>query len=50
MHMSMPLMHEAKCYWTMWVFGNHIHVSSVEECLTKCDNGVTNFEQECVTK
>jgi hypothetical protein len=34
----------------MRVFGNHIQVSCVEECLTKCYNGVRTFEQECVTK
>jgi len=48
-HLSMPPTFKAKCYQTMWTLGNHLHVSSVEEHLTTCDNGVTSiFEQECV--
>jgi hypothetical protein len=33
-HSLMPLAFEAKSYQTMWAFGNHLHVSSVEEHLT----------------
>jgi hypothetical protein len=33
----------------MWVFGNHIRVSSAKEHLTTHDNGVTTiFEHECM--
>jgi hypothetical protein len=47
----MPPTFNAKSYQTMWAFGNHLHVSSVEEHLTTCDNGVTSiFEQECVLR
>jgi len=46
----MPTILEAQFYWTTWAFGNCIHVSSVKEHLTTCDNGViTTFEQECVS-
>jgi hypothetical protein len=49
-HMSMPPTLEVQSYWTMWKFGSHIHVSSIKEHLTTCDNGViTTFEQECVS-
>ncbi len=30
-HMSMPPTMEARAYRTMYVYGNHIHVSNVEE-------------------
>jgi hypothetical protein len=34
----------------MWVFGNHIHVSSAKKHLRTCDNGVViTFEQKCVS-
>jgi hypothetical protein len=42
-HLSMPPTFKAKCYQTMWALGNHLHVSSVEEHLTTCDNGVTSI-------
>ncbi len=48
-HILMPLAFEAKSYWAMWAFGNHVHVSSVEKHLATFGNGVaTTFEQECV--
>ncbi len=51
LHMSMPPTLEARSYQTMYVFGNHIHVSSVEKHLTTCDNGVaTTFEQICISR
>jgi hypothetical protein len=34
MHVSMPPTLEAISYQTMYSYGNHIHVSSVEENLT----------------
>jgi hypothetical protein len=47
--MSMPLALEANPYQAMWVYSNYIHVSSVEEHLTTCDNGVAAiYEQKCV--
>jgi hypothetical protein len=33
-HMSMPPTMEARAYRTMYDYGNHIHVSNVEEHLT----------------
>jgi len=48
LHMAMQLMLEARSYQTMWAYGNHIWVSSVEEHLSTIDCGVaTIFEQEC---
>jgi hypothetical protein len=47
--MSMPPTLEANPYQAMWAYSNYIHVSSVEEHLTTCDNGVaTIYEQKCV--
>ncbi len=35
----------------MWVFGNHIRVSSATEHLTTCQSDVViTFEQKCVSK
>ncbi len=48
-HMSMPPTLEATAYWSMYGFGNHLHISNVEEHLTTCDSGVVAvFEQECI--
>ncbi len=48
LHMSMLLTLEARSYRTMWAYGNHISVSSVEEHLSTTNYGVaTIFEQEC---
>jgi hypothetical protein len=50
-HMSMPPTLEDRSYWSMYAFGNHIHVASVEEHLTTCDSGVVaTFEQACVLR
>jgi hypothetical protein len=38
-HMFMPPTFEARSYQVMWVFGNHIHVSSAKEHFTKCESG-----------
>ncbi len=49
-YLSMPPIFEARSYWIMWAFGNHIRVSSAKEHLTTWNNGVAaNFEQECVS-
>jgi len=49
-HVSMPPTLEAKSYQALWVFGNHIRVSSVEKHLTTHDTGVTTiFEHECMS-
>ncbi len=49
MHMSMSPTLEATTYHTMYVFGNHLRLSSGEKHFTTRDNGiVATFEQECV--
>jgi hypothetical protein len=49
-HMSMPPTFKARSYQVMWVFGNHIRVSSAKEHLTTCDTDVVlTFEQKCVS-
>lgn len=46
----MPPTLEATSYCAMYVFRNHLRVSSGEEHLTTSDNGiVVTFEQECVS-
>ncbi|CAM6062576.1 unnamed protein product [Sphagnum tenellum] len=48
LHVSMPPTLEARSYRTMFAFGNHFHVSNVEEHLTTFDSGVVaTFEHEC---
>jgi hypothetical protein len=50
-HMSMPPILEDRSYQSMYAFGNHIHVASVEEHLTTSDNGLAAaFEQACVSR
>jgi len=45
-HMSMLSRLEAMSYQSMYAYGNHIHVSSVEEHLKISDCGVVvSFEQ-----
>jgi hypothetical protein len=45
-HMSMTPTLEAMSYWTMYVYGNHIHVASAKEHLKINDCGVVViFEQ-----
>jgi hypothetical protein len=47
--MSMSPTLEATTYHAMYVFGNHLRVSSGEKHFTTRDNGiVATFEQECV--
>ncbi len=49
-HMSMLPTLETMSYQAVYVYGNHIHVISVEEHLTISDYGVmATFEQECVS-
>jgi ATP-dependent phosphoenolpyruvate carboxykinase len=49
--MSMPPTLEVRSYQSMYAFGNHIHVASVEKGLTTYDNGVSaTFEQTFVSK
>lgn len=46
--MSMSPSLETRSYQSMWAYGNHIQVSSVEEHLSMIDCGVAIvFEQEC---
>jgi hypothetical protein len=46
MHISMPLTLEAMSYQSMYAYGNHICVSSVEEHLRTSDCGVVvTFQQ-----
>jgi hypothetical protein len=48
-YMSMSPMLETKSYCSMYAFGNHIRVVSVEEHLTISDSGATTtFEHVCV--
>jgi hypothetical protein len=48
-HMSMSPMLEARSYRSMYAFGNHIRLVSVEEHLTTSDSGViATFEHVCV--
>lgn len=48
--MSIPPTFKARSYQVMWLFGNHIRVSSAKEHLTTCDSGgVVTFEQKCVS-
>ncbi len=49
--MSMPPTLLAGSYQSMYVFGNHIRVLSVEKHLTTFDNGVAApFEKECISR
>jgi len=49
-HMSMQPTLETTSYCAMYVFRNHLHVSSGEEHLTTSDNGIAiSFEQEGVS-
>jgi len=43
LHISMPPTCEARSDQVMFVFGNHIHVSNVEEHLTTFDSGVATI-------
>jgi len=48
--MSMPPTLEATTYHAMYVFGNHLHVSSGEKHFTTRNNGIViMFKQECVS-
>ncbi len=48
--MFMPHTLEVRSYWSMYAFGNHIHVVSVKKHLTTYDSGVVaTFEQACVS-
>jgi hypothetical protein len=50
MHMSMPSTLEAMSHQSMYVYGNHICVSSVKEHFKTSDCGIAKaFEQECIS-
>jgi hypothetical protein len=42
----MPPTRETNPNQTMWAYSNYIHVSSVEEHLTTCDNGVATISKQ----
>ncbi len=49
--MSMSPTLQSKSYWSIYAFGNHIHVVNVEDHLTTSDSDIaTTFEQACISE